>query len=74
MAINKQETVDKILEAIGDDDAKRAAFKNDPKGFIKSELGLEIPDNVSVVVHEEDTNTSHVVLPPTADKKNNTGW
>lgn len=74
MATAKQENVNKIISAVGDDASKRSSFKDDPKGFIKSELGVEVPDNVSVVVHEDDANTVHVVLPPTADKKNNTGW
>ena len=44
----------------------RAQLIADPKAAIKDELGLAIPDGFTVKVHEDQPDTSHLVLPPSA--------
>ena len=44
----------------------RAQLIADPKTAIKEELGLEIPAGFTVNVHEDQPDTSHLVLPPAA--------
>ena len=44
----------------------RARLIADPKAAIKNELGLEIPAGFTVNVHEDQPDTSHLVLPPAA--------
>ena len=48
------------------DEAFRAQLIADPKAAIKEELGLALPPEFTVKVHEEQADTSHVVLPPAA--------
>ena len=44
----------------------RAQLIADPKAAIKNELGLEIPGGFTIKVHEDQPETSHLVLPPAA--------
>ena len=45
-------------------DAKfRAGLLKDPRGSIEKELGVEIPENFAVEVHEDSLTTAHLVLP-----------
>ena len=36
----------------------------DPKAAIGDELGLAVPESLSIEVHEESPETAHLVLPP----------
>ena len=49
-----------------EDEEFRSRLLADPKGVIGEELGLTIPDDFTVVIHEDSTNTAHFVLPPSA--------
>lgn len=48
------------------DPAFREQLVADPKAAIKEELGLAIPDGFTIKVHEEQPETSQLVLPPSA--------
>ena len=48
------------------DAAFRAQLVADPRAAIKDELGIAIPDGFTIKVHEEQADTSHLVLPPSA--------
>lgn len=48
------------------DDGFRAKLVDDPKAAIKEALGLDLPDSVSVQVHEDSPLSAHLVLPPSA--------
>ena len=48
------------------DDAFRTQLVDDPKAAIKEALGMDLPDSVSVQVHEEAALSAHLVLPPKA--------
>ena len=63
-------TADELREHLVDkattDEAFRAQLIADPKAAIKEELGLALPPEFTVKVHEEQADTSHMVLPPPA--------
>ncbi len=48
------------------DEAFRGLLVSDPKAAIKAELGVTLPEDFTIEVHEEMQDTSHLVLPPTA--------
>jgi hypothetical protein len=45
------------------DPAFRAELLADPRKALESELGVQIPESVSVQVHEESMSEVHLVLP-----------
>ena len=45
----------------------RSVLLADPRAAIKEALGLDLPESVSVQVHEASAPTRHVVLPPPAN-------
>ena len=52
-----------VGKATGDEDF-RARLLRDPKAAIGAELGVAIPNAMTIEVHEEDASTAHIVLPP----------
>ena len=42
----------------------RSRLLSDPKGAIGQELGVTIPESMSIEVHEESETTAHLILPP----------
>ena len=52
-----------LVEKAAADDGFRSQLVNDPKAAIKDALGIELPDSVSVEVHEESATAAHLVLP-----------
>ncbi|MDE0094806.1 MAG: NHLP leader peptide family RiPP precursor [Gammaproteobacteria bacterium] len=46
------------------DEAFRALLLKDPRGAIKDEIGLTVPESFFVHVHEESATDFHLVLPP----------
>lgn len=51
-----------IAKAVADPDF-RTRLVADPKAAILKEFGIAIPDKVNVEVHEDDSNSAHLVLP-----------
>lgn len=45
------------------DEAFRHELTVNPKTVLERELGIELPPNVSVMVHENTSSTIHLVLP-----------
>ena len=79
---SRAQTIDELREHLVEkatvDETFRAQLIADPKGTIKEELGLTIPDGFRIKVHEDRVDTSHMVLPPapeldTADLKHAAG-
>ena len=56
---------DRLLDKATVDPDFRATLLSDPKSAITRELGVELPDGVNVIVHENDANTVHLALPAT---------
>ena len=59
---------DEMLRQIVEKSALDPEFKqqllSDPKGTITQELGITMPDSMTVKVHESDMQTVHLALPP----------
>ena len=49
-------------KAISDDEFKSSLLSN-PKEAISKELGVDMPEDVQIVVHESDPKTLHLALP-----------
>ena len=56
----------RIIAKAASDPDYRARLIEDPRGAIADELGVSIPDSLSVHVHEEDAGSAHLVLPPSS--------
>ena len=53
-----------LIARVADDDAFRARFLENPKEVIQEVVGVAIPENFIIQVHEENSMTAHIVLPP----------
>lgn len=51
-------------KALADEDFRSQLIAN-PKAAISQELGVEVPEDVNVVVHESDSQNFHFALPVT---------
>ena len=47
-----------------EDGGFRVELVRDPKAVISSELGVLIPENFAIQVHEDSAISAHLVLPP----------
>ena len=47
------------------DDGFRSALLSDPKDTISKELGIDLPEDFQIKVHESDASTLHLSLPIT---------
>ena len=54
-----------LIARVTDDDAFRAFLLENPKEAIRQASGIDIPEDFTVQVHEENSMTAHIVLPPT---------
>ena len=57
---------ERLIEKAVEDETFRARLLAEPKETVQDELGLQAPEGFTLMVHEETTNTSHLVLPPSA--------
>ena len=57
------EMKDRILARAVEDGDFRAELVEDPNAVISGELGVFIPENFVIQVHEDSATTTHVVLP-----------
>ena len=53
-----------LIARVSDDDAFRARLLADPKEAIREAAGIDIPEDFNIQVHEENSMTAHLVLPP----------
>lgn len=58
------EMLQQIVEKSALDEDFRQALIDDPKETISQELGITIPESMTVKVHESDMQTVHLALPP----------
>ena len=56
-----------LIDKAEQDVAFRAALLADPRTAIREALGVELPGDFDVVVHEDGPGTAHLVLPPSAE-------
>lgn len=57
---------EKLVGKAAADAGFRAQLLSDPKEAIQHELGVTIPQSISIEVHEESNTTAHLVLPPSS--------
>ena len=59
---------DEMMQQIIDKSAVDADFRqqllDDPKSTITEELGITMPESMSIEVHQSDMQTVHIALPP----------
>ncbi len=53
-----------IVEKSALDEEFRRALIADPKSTISEELGVTIPESMTIKIHESDMQTVHLALPP----------
>lgn len=53
-----------LIARVAEDEGFRALLLENPKEAIRQETGIEIPEDFTIQVHEENSMTAHVVLPP----------
>jgi hypothetical protein len=58
---------DWIIAIAMNDDAFRQHLLRDPKEALERELGLSVPQEVRIQVHEQTSTTLHLVLPTKAE-------
>ena len=55
-----------LVEKAAADGEFRSQLLADPKAAIKAEIGMTVPSEFNIEVHEDTANTSHLILPPSS--------
>ena len=63
----RESMLEKLVAKSEEDTDFRLLLKTNPKVALKEAFDIEVPDELNVVVHEEDARTTHLVLPPSAE-------
>jgi len=58
------EMLQQLVEKSAVDENFRQALLDDPNATISEELGITIPESMTIKVHESDMQTVHLALPP----------
>ena len=58
-----------IIDKALNDPEFREKLLDNPNSAISEELGISIPDLLSICVHEESNSEAHLVLPPSSHLK-----
>ena len=53
-----------LIARVTDDEVFRTRLLENPKEVIQEATGIAIPEDFNIKVHEEDSTTAHIVLPP----------
>ena len=53
-----------LIARVADDEAFRARLLDNPREVIQEAVGVAIPEDFTIQVHEEDGMSAHIVLPP----------
>lgn len=70
MGIPTRAEVDALVrDRLAADPEFRAALLADPRGALSGLVGMDIPDAVTVEVHEESLTAIHLVVPPVASQE-----
>ena len=56
----------RIIDKAASDADYRARLLDDPRAAVADELGVSVPDSLTIRVHEEDAASAHLVLPPSS--------
>ena len=60
-----QEMQKTVLDKANEDADFRARLLSDPKAAIEQAVGVTVPAGFTIKVHEANSRTAHLVLPPT---------
>lgn len=60
---NRTELEAELIARVADDDAFRASLLRNPREVIQEAIGVTIPEDFTIQVHEENSMTAHIVLP-----------
>ena len=63
----KDSMQEKLIAKTEEDSDFRARLLINPRAALKEAFDIEIPGDFNVEVHEDDTRTAHLVLPPAAE-------
>ncbi len=55
---------DRIIQRAAEDDDFRARLTSDPTATVGAELNVELPEGLTINVHEDGSDTVNLVLPP----------
>ena len=61
-----QEMEKTVLDKASEDADFRARLLSNPKDAIEQAMGVIVPAGFTIKVHEADSTTAHLVLPPTS--------
>ena len=61
-----QEMRTRIIDKAVNDPGYREMLLSDPNAAVGEELGVPIPDSLTIHVHEEGAEDAHLVLPPSS--------
>lgn len=67
-APTRNEFEERLAELAAGDPSFRQELLSNPKKTISELTGVALPDDLNVVVHEENESTLHFVLPPGAEQ------
>ncbi|WP_428101155.1 NHLP leader peptide family RiPP precursor [Candidatus Rariloculus sp.] len=56
-----------LTEKAVEDGEFRKQLVSDPRSVIQQEFGIEVPDNINIIVHESDMTNLHLALPAGPD-------
>ena len=54
---------EQLLSQAAESDEFRARLLTDPRGTLREDYGIVLPENLNFYVHEESATTAHLVLP-----------
>ena len=60
----RSEVEGQVLARASEDEAFRVLLLADPRKAVSDAVGVSIPDGFTLTVHEEDSTSLHLVLPP----------
>ena len=52
-----------LISKAAEDEGFRSLLREDPRKAVSQAVGWDVPDDIKLVVHEEDSATFHLVLP-----------
>lgn len=64
---NREGMLEKLLARAGDDADFRGRLVANPRSALNEAFDIEIPEDLNVVVHEDDARTAHLVLPASSE-------
>ena len=64
---NREGMLEKLLARAGNDADFRGRLVSNPRSALNEAFDIEIPEDLNVVVHEDDARTAHLVLPASSE-------